>query len=181
MQPEIRIATRADVAELANLKREAATHVYAAFPRSSLASWHQRFSTEDYFTDRIERRDLPTTFFVMGPRGNIRGLVSLKERGGEAYIGDLYALEPAAAVSRRLVAAALEAAARQSFSRVFADVFSNNERALRFFTKLGFTVAGGYREQSLGVWVHRVVRDVEGPSGVPAPSSGRRQRRRVNA
>lgn len=157
----IRGANLEDVPRLVALKRLVASRAYAALPTKALETWQERFSTAEYFDQRITDRNRRTVFFVaLDDDDSLLGLVSMKERNHRAYLGDLYVVAQGRGVARALVDQAFEQARRWGLTSVATDVFESNSLAMAFVTRLGFREETEYREQSLGVRVHRLSRPV---------------------
>jgi GNAT superfamily N-acetyltransferase len=131
---------------------------YAQFDGPALDAWIDRFASQRYFQERMDSEDCE--FFVLGEPGAPYAMGALKVRDGKAYVGDLYCAAPGNGHGRQLMKQALERADRMGLGEAVCDVFSSNEEALRFVRRAGFAPVGGYLEQSLGVWVHRLSRPV---------------------
>lgn len=156
------------------LKREVTRATYAGFGEEPLSDWQERFCSKVYFSERVGSED--SAFFIVGDPLRPVGMGALKTRDGRAYFGDLYVRAPGRGIGRRLFAARLALARQWGLSEGVCDVFSNNQRALDFVHRNGFREADGYRERSLGIWVHRLARPIDPepprePPGLRTPAA----------
>lgn len=162
---EAALAGAEDIPALRELKLEVVRRTYAEFEGPALREWEERFCSERYLAERIparpnERGEI-SYFYVAGPRQRPEGMAALKLRDGKAYLGDIYVRRPRRGLGTRLLLGMLEAARDEHGLRVaVADCFSSNEPCLRWLQKHGFEIASGYEEGSLGVWVHRLEREL---------------------
>jgi GNAT superfamily N-acetyltransferase len=152
-------ADRANVAALLTLKREVVEATFGLwYPHAPLADWVKRFVSTEYFADRIDSDTAPTTFYALGSPRRPAGMIALKERGGTAYVGDLYVRFRGEGIGRRLLRYALAESHRRGYERVFADGFASNVPAVRLLAEEGFEQQAAYWEQSLEIEVCRFQR-----------------------
>lgn len=151
---------RADVEDLPamfELKLQVTSRIYADLAGAEkLAEWQRRFCSEDYFIQRLNAAD--NEFFSVERGARIVAMAALKVRNGKAYMGDLYCAEDGRGWGQQLAAQRLARAQEMGLPGAVCDVFSTNQRALRFVRKQGYTVVDGYTEQSFGVHVHRLAK-----------------------
>jgi len=143
---------------LLDLKGRVVADSYKDFDPGALARWAQRFNSRSYFEEHVGSDH--TTFYTLGPADKPYAMGALKVRDGNAYIGDLYCAAAGQGHGSEMMDFLLGQAHEQGLQDAVADVFSTNQGAKRFLQREGFVPDGGYVEQSLGVWVHRMRRPV---------------------
>ena len=143
---------------LLDLKGRVVADAYKDLDQDALARWSERFNSRSYFEERVGSDH--TTFYTLGPADNPYAMGALKVRDGDAYIGDLYCAATGQGHGSEMMDFLLGQAHEQGLQEAVADVFSTNRGAKRFLQREGFVPDGGYVEQSLGVWVHRMRRPV---------------------
>jgi len=159
-----RFAGAEDIPALRELKLEVVRRTYAEFEGPALREWEQRFCSDDYLHERIparpnERGEI-SYFYVAGPRERPEGMAALKVRDGKAYLGDIYVRRPQRSLGTKLPEQLFSEARERGLAHAVADCFSTNEPCLRWLQKHGFEIVSGCEEGSLGVWVHRLERDL---------------------
>lgn len=100
------------------------------------------FRTQTHFRDRIS--ESMSDCFVIGPRGRIDGFVRLKE----AELDQVY-VDPSQigqGTAARLMKAAEDLLRDRGFKDVFLIASVGNDRAIRFYEKMGWRNAGQRRE-----------------------------------
>jgi ribosomal protein S18 acetylase RimI-like enzyme len=153
-------ARRRDLPALLALKRAVVDHALADVNPAVRQDWKERFATSEYFAERFDAPQRPTTFFLTGPHERPTGMIALKERNGVAYIGDLYVRTPGKGLGHRLLRHALREARHRGFEVAVADVFEDNERAFGLLRAEGFKEQSGYIDPSLGIHVHRLALNI---------------------
>lgn len=154
---QITLAGPSEIGALQELKAQVARAAFAGLADAeALEDWLGRFCSDTYFAERLETAH--TTFLLAGDPATPLGMAALKRREGRAYFGDLYVRRPGTGIGSDLWRARLDLARSEGIAEGVCDVFAPNRRALSFARRNGFRIADGYREQSLGVWVHRLTR-----------------------
>lgn len=145
-------ASREDIPELTELKREVARRAYGGIHDPDLVdAWIAKNCREDHFRYRVDRSGY--TVLLARRDGRIVGVATMRKRGERADMSGLYVLEPGTGIGTGLVRRREQIARSQGCTSTRASVFRTNEDGRRFVTRRGLVKAGGYRETILGVMV----------------------------
>lgn len=154
---DVHIVTMSDIPALVDLKQEVTGKVYRGLGETELADWTGRFADSAYFQERIGPDAL---FLIVGDKTHPHAMAALKRRDGKAYFGDLYCRRQGEGLGSGLANRCDELARFWKLGEGICDVFSTNEKALRFIDHLGWKHASEYEEQSFHVTVFRFSKSI---------------------
>lgn len=147
----LRAAVPADAPQLARLGArtffETFGHLYDPadlalfFGNHSVASWEAQLADSDYAIRVGEAEGQPVAYATLGPTS-----LPFKPRGRSIELRRFYVLKPwqGSGVSGELMAWALDEAKRRGAEHLYLSVFTDNNRARRFYARYGFVEEGPY-------------------------------------
>lgn len=144
MSPKIRLATRADVAEMLG--------IYSPFILNSATSFELTIPTEEAFWQRVEKVFVTSVWLVCEVEGTIAGYAyagSHRERAAYAwnrelsvYISDQF---QKMGIATALYGCIIDIILRQGYVNALAGITLPNEKSVRFHEKMGFQSVGIYQ------------------------------------